>query len=338
MTNTMQAIQITGPGEAALIETPMPIPTEGEVLVRVEAVNTCPQWDLHILANEPMFPGGTIDYPYPIGQPGHEMAGVVAATGPGVKGFQPGMKVAAWRDPGKVRQGCYAQYVPFEATNLIVLPDELEPQACASLELAMCVQASFDQLSGFGAVRDCRVIICGLGPAGLIAVQLAQVHGASDVMALDPLPARRDMAARLGAAKVFAPDDPKVLAMLDRGDLWTTGIDCTGLAPALQHLMALCSRFVHVFGVLRDPVRFGLSEYRKGLALIGYDRHTREAAETALSLVADGRLDLKPLATHRLPLGDYLEGIDLLRSRQAVKVQFLPGLTGCTGVGPVRHP
>ena len=324
MTNTMQAIQITGPGEAALIETPMPSPAAGEVLVRVEAVNTCPQWDLHILANEPMFPGGTIDYPYPIGQPGHEMAGVVAATGPGVEGFQPGMKVAAWRDPGKVRQGCYAQYVPFEATNLIVLPDELEPQACASLELAMCVQASFDQLSGFGAVRDCRVIVCGLGPAGLITVQLAQVHGASDVMALDPLPARRELAAHLGISKVFAPDDPKVLAMLDQGDLWTTGIDCTGLAPALQHLMALCARFVHVFGVLRDPVRFGLPEYRKGLALIGYDRHTREAAETALSFVADGRLDLKPLATHRLPLGDYLEGIDLLRSRQAVKIQFRP--------------
>jgi len=324
MTDTMQAIQIKGPGKAALIETPMPTPDAGEVLVRVEAVNTCPQWDLHILGNEPMFPGSTIEYPYPIGQPGHEMAGVVAATGPGVEGFKTGMKVAAWRDPGKVRQGCYAQYVPFEEVHLIALPDELEPRECASLELAMCVQASFDQLNGFNAVRDCRVIVCGLGPAGLIAVQLAQVHGASDVMALDPLPTRRELAARLGVAKVFAPDDPKVLAMLDRGDLWTTGIDCTGLAPALQHLMTLCSRYVHVFGVLRDPVQFGLPEYRKGLALIGYDRHTREAAETALSLVADGRLDLKPLATHQLPLADYLEGIDLLRSRQAVKIQFLP--------------
>ena len=324
MTNTMQAIQITGPGEATLIETPMPTPEAGEVLVRVEAVNTCPQWDLHILGNEPMFPGSTIEYPYPIGQPGHEMAGVVAATGLGVEGFEVGRKVAAWRDPGKVRQGCYAQYVPFEANNLIALPDELKPEECASLELAMCVQASFDQLNGFGAVRDCRVIVCGLGPAGLIAVQLAQVHGASDVMALDPLPARRELAAHLGISKVFAPDDPKVLAMLDRGDLWTTGIDCTGLAPALQHLMALCSRFVHVFGVLRDPVQFGLPEYRKGLALIGYDRHTREAAETALSFVAEGRLDLKLLATHQLPLADYLEGIDLLRSRQAIKVQFLP--------------
>ena len=324
MTNTMQAIQITGPGEAALVETPMPTPDAGEVLVRVDAVNTCPQWDLHILGNEPMFPGGTIEYPYPIGQPGHEMAGVVAATGPGVEGFATGMKVAAWRDPGKVRQGCYAQYVAFEAANLIALPDELETHECVSLELAMCVQASFDQLNGFGAVRDCRVIVCGLGPAGLIAVQLAQVHGVSDVMALDPLPTRRALAAQLGISRVFAPDDPEVLDMLDRGDLWTTGIDCTGLAPALQHLMALCSRYVHVFGVLRDPVQFGLPEYRKGLALIGYDRHTREAAETALSLVATGRLDLKPLATHRLPLEDYLEGIDLLRSKQAVKIQFLP--------------
>ena len=40
MTDTMQAIQIKGPGEAALIETPIPTPIAGEVLVRVEAVNT----------------------------------------------------------------------------------------------------------------------------------------------------------------------------------------------------------------------------------------------------------------------------------------------------------
>ena len=324
MTNSMQAIRITGPGEADLIETPIPTPGAGEILVRVEAVNTCPQWDLHILGNEPMFPGDTIEYPYPIGQPGHEMAGAVAATGPGVEGWEVGCKVAAWRDPGKVRQGCYAQYVAFEKANLIALPDELEPRECASLELAMCVQASFDQLNGFRAVRECRLLVCGLGPAGLIAVQLARLHGAADVMALDPLPARRELARRLGVTKVFAPDSPEVLVAIEQGDLWTTGIDCTGLAPAVQHLMDLCSRFVHVFGVLRDPVQFGLPEYRKGLALIGYDRHTRKAAETALSLVADGHLDLKPLATHQLPLADYLEGIDLLRSKQAVKIQFLP--------------
>jgi len=43
-----------------------------------------------------------------------------------------------------------------------------------------------------------------------------------------------------------------------------------------------------------------------------------------LSLVVKSRLDLKRLATHRLPLDDYLEGVDLLKSRQAIKIQFLP--------------
>ena len=188
----------------------------------------------------------------------------------------------------------------------------------------MCVQASFDQLNGFNAVRDCRVIVCGLGPAGLIAAQLAQVHGASDVMALDPLPARRDMAARLGVAKVFAPDDPELLGLLDRGDLWTTGIDCTGLAPAVQHLMALCSK---VCPCVRGPAGPGPVRPARIPQGTGPDRLRpthQKAAETALSFVAEGRLDLKPLATHQLPLADYLEGIDLLRSRQAVKIQFLP--------------
>lgn len=71
----------------------------------------------------------------------------------------------------------------------------------------------------------------------------------------------------------------------------------TDLAPALQHLMALCSRYVHVFGVLQNPVQFGLPEYCKGLDLIGYDRHTREAAKTTLSLVVTGRLDIEGFRT-----------------------------------------
>ena len=47
----------------------------GEVLLRVEAVTTCPQWDLHLRHNEPMFVGHQFHYPYTPGQPGHEATG-----------------------------------------------------------------------------------------------------------------------------------------------------------------------------------------------------------------------------------------------------------------------
>lgn len=324
MPETMQALRILGPGQAVWRETPVAACPPDEVLVRVEAVTTCPHWDLHILAGEPMFPGTTIDYPYPVGQPGHEMAGTVVEVGAEVAEFRVGDRVVAWKDPGKVRPGCYAQFVPFAPRHLLKLPVELSAAQAASLELAMCVQVSFNQLNRLGAVQDRRVVIGGLGPAGLIAVQLARLHGAREVLALDPLTSRRRLADALGADLVLDPGDSRVEAMMRENRLWDSGIDCTGLAPVVQHLMGLCRNFVHVFGVLREPVAFGLDEYRKGLALIGYASHTRAAARQALDYLRAGKLDLTPLATHTLPMREYLRGVDLLREKEAVKVRFLP--------------
>ena len=89
-------------------------------------------------------------------------------------------------------------------------------------------------------------------------------------------------------------------------------------------IMSQTARVVTVFGVLRDDVGFGLRHWRRGLALVGYGRHNRAAAERALDLVRQGRLDLARLATHHLPLARYAEGVDLLRRKEAIKVCFLP--------------
>lgn len=59
----MKILQVTAPDafEVREVETPQPGP--GEVLLRVEAVTTCPQWDLHLRHNEPMFIGHHFEYP-----------------------------------------------------------------------------------------------------------------------------------------------------------------------------------------------------------------------------------------------------------------------------------
>ena len=61
-----------------------------------------------------------------------------------------------------------------------------------------------------------------------------------------------------------------------------------------------------------------------GLALIGYENHNLGAAERALQLIADGKLDVEPLATHALPFSRYSEGIEMLRNKEAIKIRFLP--------------
>lgn len=319
----MQAVQITGPGVVACREFPVPAVSPREVLVKVEAVTTCPQWDLHMLAGEPMFPGGVLEYPLPVGQPGHEMAGEIVAVGSEVNTWRPGAKVVAWRDPGKVRLGCYAQYVPFDPANLLERPSPLTAAQTVSLELAMCVQVSMTQLQDLRALQDKRMVVSGLGPAGLIAVQMARLYGAGEILALDPLPARRRLAIRAGADQAL---DPHALGAIGRSSApWDTGMDCTGLAASVAKLLELCGEVVHVFGVLRDSVAFGLREYRKGLALVGYGNHSQEAALQALQLLRAGQLDLSLLATHTLPLMEYRKGVELLRRHEAVKVCFLPG-------------
>lgn len=323
MQKKAKVLQITAPGKPEWLDLPVLDPQEGEVLVKVKAITTCPHWDLHIIDGEPMFPNMKMDYPYTPGQPGHEMVGEVAALGPGIEDFAIGERVAAWQDRGlQVRQGCYAQYVPFASKSLLKVPDHVPDEKVASLELAMCVQVTFDQLEVFGGVLDQKVGVSGLGPAGLIAVQMARAYGAREVIAFDPLPERRAQTTALATA---LPPDPEAFAA-DRfaEEALDLSIDCTGFKSAIQYLMDRTRRAVAIFGVLRETIEYEASHRRGGLALIGYENHNRGAGERALALIAEGKLDLEPLATYTLPFTHYAEGVELLRNKEATKVRFLP--------------
>jgi threonine dehydrogenase-like Zn-dependent dehydrogenase len=103
-----------------------------------------------------------------------------------------------------------------------------------------------------------------------------------------------------------------------------TAIDCTGLKVAIEFLMAQTKEVVALFGVLRENVAFGWEHWRRGLKLLGYERHNRQAAEQALQMIVEDKLNLVPLATHSLPLARYADGVELLRSKAAIKVRFLP--------------
>ena len=173
----MKLLQIEAPGRAIWRDAPVPEPGPGEVLVRIRAIATCPHWDLHIFGGQPMFPGMKLEYPYLPGQPGHEAVGEVVVLGPGVTALQVGMSVAVWRDTGRRPQGCYAQFNVLRADDLLEVPATLAVAEIASLELAMCVEVSFQQLARLGGVAGRSLGLAGLGPAGLVAVQLARAHG-----------------------------------------------------------------------------------------------------------------------------------------------------------------
>lgn len=320
----MKILQVTAPGNSQILEVSTPSPGPGEVLMRVLAVTTCPQWDLHLRHNEPMFVGHRFNYPYTPGQPGHEATGVIEAVGPGVTGIAPGDRVSAWRDPGHHRPGCYAQFVVHRAEDVIRVPKALPVEALAPVELAMCVGTVFRMLRDMDAVRERTFGVAGLGPAGLVALQMAKAEGAGPVFGFDPLPDRRELACRLGADACYDPGADTRSEFPTRPGIprLDSAVDCVGAKASVEFLMDRTADVVALFGVQREDYTYSVRH--NNLRLCGYKGHSRQSAEYVVGLIEAGKLNLAPLITHRLPLERYQEGVDLLESRQAIKVCFLP--------------
>jgi threonine dehydrogenase-like Zn-dependent dehydrogenase len=83
------------------------------------------------------------------------------------------------------------------------MPPGLTDEAAVSLDPAVMAFAMRDGRIGLGD----RVAIFGLGAIGLFAVQLARLAGAAWIVAVDPIPARRDLALAFGADAALDPRD-----------------------------------------------------------------------------------------------------------------------------------
>ena len=321
---TMKILQVGRDSKFEILEVGLPEPGAGEVRIRVEAVTTCPQWDLHLRHEEPMFLGHSFHYPYTPGQPGHEATGSVDAIGEGVTSLTVGQRISVWRDPGHNQAGCYAQFALVKAENVIGVPESLPFEATASVELAMCVGATFLLLKEQNALTGKRVGVMGLGPAGLIAAQMARAEGASEVIGFDFSKTRRDLAISLCLDAAYDPREipEESFPARPQTPALDTIVDCVGAKASVEQAMNLAKTTVALFGVQREDYVFAVRHYT--LRLIGYPGHSRSAAEYAVDLIASGKLDLTPLVTHRLPLSRYSEGIDLLERQEAIKICFFP--------------
>ncbi|MEX0330388.1 MAG: zinc-binding dehydrogenase [Puniceicoccaceae bacterium] len=320
----MKSLQITTPGKAEIIELEKPQPAAGEALVAIEAVATCPHWDRHIYEGDPMFEGHKMEYPYWPGQPGHEAIGRVEAVGDGIDEQLVGRRVAVWRAAQPYMNGLYATHGIVESERLLPIAEDLPAEKVTSLELAMCVQVSIDQLSEINAIAKKRILLGGLGPGGIVGLQLLKAAGAAEVVAIDPVAERRELALQLGAVAAVAPGDPLVSVSRSGPDAFDAALDTTGLKVSIEALMHACKRAVAIFGVLRENVSLGPAQWYGGFSLIAYGEHNRGAAERAYQAILDGQLDLAPLFSKKMPLSQYNEAVALLQSMEAIKVLFDP--------------
>jgi len=317
----MKALQIFAPEDAALIEVEDPPAGPGEVVVRVQAVTSCPHWDITIMAGRDIFERpGYPKYPALPGQPGHEMAGVVESVGPGVSDFAPGDPVAVWRTMGEDKPGYYAEKACVPAADLLPRPANLGAAETAGLEMAMCVAVCF---LAFPDLAGRRVSVGGLGPAGMIAVQMARAAGAARVIGFDLNPERCAFARTVGADDALDPGSAKAGAFTaSPGAEVDYAIDCSGSAASVQFQLDIVGKGVALFGVPHEPYIFHPRHF--GLTLYGYAGHCLEAARYAMERLASGAVRLAPLNSVELPLSRFAEGTALLAQQRALKVLYRP--------------
>ena len=275
-------------------ELPDPVPGPGEVLVDVHFAGVCHS-DAHYRAD-----ASRVRLPVTLG---HEVAGVVAAVGEGVANVAVGTRVAlhyllANGDMiGKERDGGYAERIVVPAENAVPVPDAVPLDQAA---LMMCSTATaLHALRVAPLQRGESVAILGFGGLGVSALQLARGLGAAKVFAVDPVTAKRELAAAMGAVPV-ALDELSEIPEVD------VALDFAGHAAttlgALRRL-ATGGRLVLVAINLRqltlDPYADVLGRERR---IVGCSDHTRDEHVELMTLAASGKIDLSRAISRRIPL------------------------------------
>ena len=172
--------------------------------------------------------------------------------------------------------------------------------------------------------------IWGIGGLGTHAVQIARLLGAGFVAAVDPLPAARERALRLGADVALDPAADDVVGEI-RTATGGRGLDVAAdmigraavVAQALR-AMARGGRIV-IVGQSFETLDAGpiLIFSVLGLSLLGHLGYRKAHLEQVLDLIARGRLDLSGSVSDVLPLDRVQEGVDRLTSKEGSPVRIL---------------
>jgi L-iditol 2-dehydrogenase len=326
-------------------------PPPGHVLVRMRAVGVCGS-DVHYWTHGAIGPF-VVKAPMVIG---HESAGVVEAVGDGVASVAPGDAVAL--EPGvpcggagcdQCREGRYnlcpgmrffatppvhgslATWVTHPAAFCHRLPAGVTLEEGALCEpLAVGVHAC----RRGGVAPGDRVLVTGAGPIGLVCMLVAKASGAAHVTVTDVNPARLAVAARLGADATVAVSglDPAAAAaavLAAAGGPAHVVIECCGFTSALKTGIAAArgGGAVVLVGMGSDEVALPLLEASVREVDLRPVFRYRGAYPTAIALLAAGKVDVKPLVTHRFPGLDaagLAEGFETARTGKgdAIKVMF----------------
>lgn len=310
----MRAAVVEGPSQIVVREVPMPEEIgETSVLVRVRRATICNHSDVEWYRGRWAPPGGK--YPFILG---HEVSGDIVAVGKETKGLKEGDRIAAWC-PGSG----FADYVVIDTTRVAVvpIPPEVSYEEGAILELAG--GGTMQGMWASGMRPGDRVLVLGCGPAGLCFIQHAKNFGAEIVVATDIYPFRLQKAEELGADLTINVTDMTsqevsrvILKQVGEIDV---AFDAAGTQSALEAGIE-ATKFGGTIVLFAHPLEVPIpikTASCKGIRLQGMlglisTSHIARLLKVAVRQVAEGRLNLKALITHRLPLERVEEGLHLV--------------------------
>ena len=354
----MKAAIFVEPGRIVLDEKVVPDVGPLDALVRITTTTICGT-DVHILKGEyPVAKGLTI---------GHEPVGVIEKLGSAVTGYTEGQRVIAgaictsghshaalcgchsqdgagtrhgWKAMGGWKfgntiDGTQAEYVlvPDAMANLAPVPDGLSDE-----QVLMCPDIMSTGFSGAesGAIRiGDTVAVFAQGPIGLCATAGARLMGATTILAVDSVPARLEMARRMGADHVvdFTKMDPvSEIMRLTEGRGVDVSIEALGRQQTFEGALRVLrpGGTLSSLGVYSSDLKLPLDAFLAGLG-----DHTirttlcpggKERMRRLMEAIASKRVDTSPLVTHRFKLDDIEKAYDLFANQRdgVLKVAITP--------------
>jgi len=318
-------------------EVPDPVPAAGEALLKIKASGVCGS-DI-----PRVFSKGTYKFPT---VPGHEFAGEIVRVGDGVDGSLVGKAAAVFpllpcrscemceageyalcRDYdyfGSRRDGGFAEYASVPLWNLVFC-DGLSYEELAMAEPAA---VSVHALGRAGVSLGDVVAIFGAGAIGLMLAAFAHASGAGETVLFDIDEKRLDFAKKNGYAHAYDCSGDgwrRALDGLTSGRGADIVVEGAGVSASVENCLKAAKPLgkVVLMGNPSGGVSLRQEHYweilRKQLTIYGtwnsdYTR-TKNDWKTAVSAMASGAVDLKPLVTHRFPLSECAEAFEFVRDR-----------------------
>lgn len=293
----MKAVQLVAPRCLEFVETDAPTPRPGEAIVRMQYLAVCGS---DLKSYERVLP--ETDYPLPVGRPCHECVAVVEDSSD--TSLKRGQQVIALTGKGGL-----VEYQSLPANLLVPLPElDRDP---ALWVLCQPMGTVMYALKRIGSVLGKRVAVVGQGPVGLAFTDLLVRQGARQVIVTDVHEYRLEVSRTLGAThriNAAREDVPGQVKAITDGAMMDVVIEACGLPETYQQVFDIVRPLgtVIIFGGphLEDKFTFdwGTAYNKLPTIIVTNSMRAGERAESVsdcVDLVAQRRLDLSYLLTHR---------------------------------------